>query len=298
LLEFVDRRPAEIAVEIVSSVAMLGALPEPTTGLLPMASLAHAVHDLLIDWNSLVDEKIAVLPCNPHRYPCILEQGHMRFSQACTGQQRLRNATLLAYLSSSIDRDRVIVVATGEVLNVSTPPPTYLSVVDELTATHPGGSPVVTYDALDNIPIKNGTLTGTIYDGGVAIQTFEADLNGGFSFIDVGSPSPKCTNGSINLETGALTLLWIADPGETFCQVSYQYATYPSLTSWRKSVEKNVNNDVWMYYEEQQPKRMLLTSKSWYINSFDPMTRAVCVTIDSGKGIRTLSFVLNPIVYQ
>ena len=53
-----------------------------------------------------------------------------------------------------------------------------------------------------------------------------------------------------------------------------------------------------MYYEEQQPRRMLLTSKSWYINSFDPVTRTVCVTIDSGKAISTLSFFLNPIVYK
>jgi hypothetical protein len=54
-------------------------------------------------------------------------------------------------------------------------------------------------------------------------------------------------------------------------------------------VNVNIHNGVWVYYEEYQPKRMLMTNPNWNIASFDSKSRMVCVQIYSKSGFQVLS---------
>jgi len=76
---------------------------------------------------------------------------------------------------------------------------------------------------LEHTPVLAGTVTGTVYDGVVAVQTFVVSESGTFSFHDVGTPTNKATAGSLNLTTGELALTWNNDPGENRVVVSYEY---------------------------------------------------------------------------
>lgn len=59
------------------------------------------------------------------------------------------------------------------------------------------------------------------------------------------------------------------------------------------TINENINNKIWIYFEEIYPKRILLTNPNWYINSFDSFTGNVCVTIFSSSGSRHLNFNLK-----
>lgn len=60
-------------------------------------------------------------------------------------------------------------------------------------------------------------------------------------------------------------------------------------------VQRNINTKVWVYYEQAVPRKLLLLNPNWAINSFDPKTRNVCVTIFTGSGNRVLNFTLQPL---
>ena len=81
------------------------------------------------------------------------------------------------------------------------------------------------YAPLEHTPILAGTVTGTVYDGAVAIQTFVCTQAGVFNFTDIGAPNPKAVPGgsSLNLTTGVVTLVWNADPGANYFVISYEY---------------------------------------------------------------------------
>ena len=76
---------------------------------------------------------------------------------------------------------------------------------------------------LEHTPVLAGTVTGTIYDGATAVQTFTVSAAGAFTFSDIGSPSPKVSAGSLNLTTGELALTWGSDPGANSVVISYEY---------------------------------------------------------------------------
>lgn len=94
--------------------------------------------------------------------------------------------------------------------------------VQNETQTDAGGD-VTTSVVLEHTPVLAGTMTGTIYDGGTAIQTFTVSAAGAFTFSDIGAPAPKVTAGALNLTSGALDLTWSADPGANSVVVSYEY---------------------------------------------------------------------------
>jgi len=101
---------------------------------------------------------------------------------------------------------------------------THQFVQNETTSTDAGGDVTSTFAPLEHTPILAGTLTGTIYDGTVAVQTFVVNEAGTFTLANVGSaPSPAVTGGSIDLVTGEMTLTWDADPGANHAVVSYEY---------------------------------------------------------------------------
>lgn len=60
-------------------------------------------------------------------------------------------------------------------------------------------------------------------------------------------------------------------------------------------INPHLNDKTWVYYEECQPRRMLLTNTDWQISSFNPRTRQVCVRIFAQSGMRALNFTLNPL---
>lgn len=53
-----------------------------------------------------------------------------------------------------------------------------------------------------------------------------------------------------------------------------------------------INSGEWAYYEEYQPRRLLIQNPNWVVVSFDPPTRFACVQITSDKGNRLLNFTL------
>ena len=98
------------------------------------------------------------------------------------------------------------------------------SFVQNETSTTDDGSDVTSvFSPLEHTPIFTGTLTGTVYDGTTAVQTFSVSEAGVFSFSDIGSPSIKATSGSINATTGELTLTWNSAPGSNNVIVNYEY---------------------------------------------------------------------------
>lgn len=94
--------------------------------------------------------------------------------------------------------------------------------VQNETQSNAGGGTSLTY-MLEKTPVLAGTITGTITDGSTDIQTFVVSQAGSFTFTDIGSPSPKVSGGSIDLNTGVMTLTWGSDPGANSVTVNYEY---------------------------------------------------------------------------
>jgi len=96
-------------------------------------------------------------------------------------------------------------------------------VQNETSSTDLGVGLVSTYAPLEHTPILAGTLTGTVYDGGTASETFTVNASGTFTFTDVGTPSVQMVSGSVDLATGEVSLTWASAPGSNYIIVSYEY---------------------------------------------------------------------------
>jgi hypothetical protein len=94
-------------------------------------------------------------------------------------------------------------------------------VENESSAVDVGGTS--TSHTLEHTPVLAGTVTGTVYDGTVAVQTFVVSESGSFTFTDIGTPSPKVTSATLNLTTGEMAFTWNSDPGANKVVVSYEY---------------------------------------------------------------------------
>lgn len=94
-------------------------------------------------------------------------------------------------------------------------------VENESSPTDAGGTS--TSFTLEHTPVLAGTVTGTIYDGNTAVQTFVVSENGSFTFTDIGTPAAKVTSATLNLTTGEVALTWNSDPGANHAVVSYEY---------------------------------------------------------------------------
>ena len=94
---------------------------------------------------------------------------------------------------------------------------------NETLSTDDGGDTAAVFAAFEHTPVVAGSVTGTIYDGSTAVQTFTINQAGTFAFTDIGSPSPKCTGGSLDVSTGEMTLTWNSAAGANHAVVSYEY---------------------------------------------------------------------------
>jgi hypothetical protein len=96
-------------------------------------------------------------------------------------------------------------------------------VQNETSSTDDGVDVNAVYSPLEHTPILAGTVTGTIYDGAVAIQTFTISELGVFTFSDIGVIVTKVTAGSVNVTTGEITFTWNLAPGSNHFVASYEY---------------------------------------------------------------------------
>lgn len=99
-------------------------------------------------------------------------------------------------------------------------------VQNEVSSTDAGLGMVTTYAPLEHTPILAGTVTGTLYVGAVAVQTFVVTAGGSVNFVDIGAPAIKGqTAGSmLDLTTGELKIAWNGGaPGPNHAVVSYEY---------------------------------------------------------------------------
>lgn len=96
-------------------------------------------------------------------------------------------------------------------------------VQNESSNTDPGAIVVAAYAPLEHTPILAGTMTGTVFDGAVAVQTFTVDSSGAFTFTAIGAPAAFVVAATINLVTGELVFTWNVAPGPNHLVVSYEY---------------------------------------------------------------------------
>lgn len=100
---------------------------------------------------------------------------------------------------------------------------THQFIQNETTTTDAGGSVTAAYAPLEHTPVMPGTVTGTVYDGTTAVQTFVVSSSNTFTFSAIGSPAAYATAGSLNNNTGELVLTWNTAAGANHVVLSYEY---------------------------------------------------------------------------
>ena len=103
---------------------------------------------------------------------------------------------------------------------------THQFVQNETTSTDAGGDAQSVFAPLEHTPILAGTVTGTLYNGSTAVQTFVVGENGTFSFTDIGTPSVKGTSSgsTVDLTTGEIDIAWTGGtPSANHAIISYEY---------------------------------------------------------------------------
>jgi hypothetical protein len=99
-------------------------------------------------------------------------------------------------------------------------------VQNETTSTDAGLLVTSNYAPLLHTPVLAGTVTGTVYVGTSAIQTFTVSAAGSFTFTDLvsGLTNKGQTSGStINNTTGEIVVAWTGAPTSNNLVVSYEY---------------------------------------------------------------------------
>ena len=102
---------------------------------------------------------------------------------------------------------------------------THQFIQNETSSVDGGGDLQSVYAPLEHTPVLAGTMTGTVYDGTVAVQTFVVAEDGTFTFTDIGAPAAKgvTAGSSLDLVTGEIVLAWNSDPGANHIVCSYEY---------------------------------------------------------------------------
>ena len=95
-------------------------------------------------------------------------------------------------------------------------------VQNETSSTDAGGDTTSVFSPLEHTPILAGTVTGTIYKGATAVQTFSVSSGGAFSFTAIGNPTDFVQAGTVNVTSGEITLTWNNAPGANNLVLSYE----------------------------------------------------------------------------
>jgi uncharacterized membrane protein len=95
------------------------------------------------------------------------------------------------------------------------------------------------------------------------------------------------------------TLLAILDSRIDYTQASVMATgeTIDLAKHNQHTINYNIYNRIWIYYEQNQPRRMLLINNNWNVVSFIPSSRKVCVKLESDVGTRVLNFTV-PIIFN
>lgn len=186
----------------------------------------------------------------------------MRNFDACTAQERLSKQTLLALIESDEDFSKGIVSQTG-------------SVIDFTEILNP---------VLLNV-VKQKVIAGD--------WAYNDELN---------KPSFRIkTNGDL-VDENMSKLVVLVDPyyplplPVTLPSESVVLNSREGKNAILNNVTKYINNGTWLYYEQSNPRRILLTNPDWTIDSFNSRTRNVCVTLNASSGARHLNFTINNFV--
>jgi hypothetical protein len=103
---------------------------------------------------------------------------------------------------------------------------THQFIQNETSSTDIGGDTTSVFSPLEHTPLLPGTLTGTVFDGTLAKQTFTVDQAGAFTFTNIGSPAGAVAitaGSSVDLNSGEVVLEWDIDPGTNHIVCSYEY---------------------------------------------------------------------------
>lgn len=103
---------------------------------------------------------------------------------------------------------------------------THQFIQNETSSTDIGGDTTSVFSPLEHTPLLPGTLTGTVFDGTLAKQTFTVDQAGAFTFTNIGSPAAPTAltaGSSLDLNSGEVVIEWTADPGTNHIVCSYEY---------------------------------------------------------------------------
>lgn len=95
-------------------------------------------------------------------------------------------------------------------------------VQNEASSVDAGADTTSVFSPLEHTPILAGTVTGTIYKGPTAVQTFSVSSGGAFSFTPIGSPADFVQAGSVDVTSGEITLTWNNAPGTNSLVLSYE----------------------------------------------------------------------------
>lgn len=96
---------------------------------------------------------------------------------------------------------------------------------NETVPTHVGGAELTyRYAPLEHTPVIAGTVTGTLYDGSRAVQSFVIDQNGNDTLTTI-DDTDGClaTNMTLDTDTGEIVVTWDNNPGANHAVVSYEY---------------------------------------------------------------------------
>jgi hypothetical protein len=96
-------------------------------------------------------------------------------------------------------------------------------VQNESTNTDPGAVVISAYAPLEHTPILAGTMTGTVFVGATAVQTFTVSSAGVFTFTAIGAPAAFIVAATLNLTTGELVATWNVAAGANNLVLSYEY---------------------------------------------------------------------------
>jgi len=101
-------------------------------------------------------------------------------------------------------------------------------VQNETSSTDAGGTAsghVSVFAPLEHTPVLAGTMTGTLFRGATAVQTFVVASDGTYTFTDIGAPTIQAVSGTLDVNTGEMTLTWDTDgdPTANHVVVSYEY---------------------------------------------------------------------------